>query len=88
MERFLYYYFGYNKEHIENNNAIIIQRTYRNYIKYKKNKLYDYIKYYNIFNNKRKSDKELNEEYYEDMNYWKNMRILIKTRIIGDYIII
>lgn len=88
MKRFLYNYFGYNKKEIEHNNAIIIQKAYRNYISYKKNILSDYIKYYSIFNGKKKSDKELDKEYYEDMNYWKNMRILIKTKIIGDYVFI
>ena len=88
MKRFLYNYFGYNKKEIENNSAIIIQRAYRNYINYKKNILSDYIKYYSIFNSKKKSDKELDKECYEDMNYWKNMRILIKTKILRNYIII
>lgn len=88
MKRFLYNYFGYNKKEIEHNNAIIIQKAYRNYISYKKNILSDYIKYYSIFNGKKKSDKELDKEYYEDMNYWKNMRILIKTKILRNYVII
>ena len=88
MKRFLYNYFGYNKKEIENKSAIIIQRSYRNYINYKKNILSDYIKYYSIFNSKKKSDKELDKECYEDMNYWKNMRILIKTKILRNYIII
>ncbi len=87
MERLLYTYFGYNKEYIENNNAIIIQKAYRNYIDYKKKKILDYIKYFSVFN-KEKSDIELDKEIYEDMDYWISMRKLIKTKILENYIFI
>lgn len=87
MERFLYTYFGYNKEYIENTNAIIIQKAYRNYIDYKKKNLSDHIKYFSVFN-KEKSDIELDKEIYEDMDYWNSMRKLIKTKILGNYVFI
>ena len=87
MERFLYNYFGYNKDNIENNSAIISQRTYRNYIDYKKKKLSDHMKYFSIFN-KEKSDSELEKETCEDMDYWTNMRKLIKAKILGNYVFI
>ena len=87
MERFLYNYFGYNREQIENNSAIIIQRTYRNYIDYKKKKISDYIKHFSVFN-KEKSDSELEKETYEDMDYWTNMRKLIKSKILGSYVFV
>tara|TARA_Y100000768_G_C23946589_1_gene667914 strand:+ start:345 stop:608 length:264 start_codon:yes stop_codon:yes gene_type:complete len=87
MERFLYTYFDYNKEYIENNNAIIIQKAYRNYIDYKKKKLLDHIKYFSVFN-KEKNDIELEKEIYEDMDYWISMRKLIKTKILGNYVFI
>lgn len=87
MERFLYIYFDYNKEYIENNNAIIIQKAYRNYIDYKKKKLSDSIRHFSVFN-KEKSDIELDKEIYEDIDYWISMRKLIKTKILGNYVFI
>ena len=88
MERFLYNYFGYNKEYIENTSASIIQRTWKKYEDYKKKKYYDSIKYYKIFNNKEQTDKELEQEYYEDMDYWISQRRLMKTKIIGNYVFV
>ena len=89
MERFLYDYFGYNKENIETNKAIIIQRAYRNFKDYKKKKLNDNVVYFNIFNNNNeKSNMELDRECNEDMDYWKNMRKLIKNKILGNYVFI
>lgn len=86
MDNFLYNYFGYNEEYIKNKNALIIQRAYRNFKHYKKNKIADYIKYFNIFNNK--SDEILNKEDNEELDYWDTQRYLIKNKIIGNYVII
>lgn len=86
MEKFLYNYFGYNKEYIKNKSASLIQKTYRNYKNYKKNKISDYIKYFHLFNSK--TDSEIEKETEEEINYWKNQRYLIKNKILGNYEII
>ena len=86
MDKFLYNYFGYNEEYIKNKSASLIQKTYRNYKNYKKNKISDYIKYFNILNSK--TDKKLDEEINEEIDYWKNQRFLIKNKILGNYEII
>lgn len=86
MDKFLYHYFGYNKDYILNKNAFLIQKTYRNYKHYKIKKTQDYIKYFSIFNNK--TDKLLEKENLEDIDYWNNQRYLIKKKILGDYIIL
>lgn len=86
MENFLYNYFGYNEEYIKNKSASLIQKTFRNYKTYKKNKISDYIKYFELFNSK--SDLELEKEDEEEVNYWKNQRYLIKNKILGNYEII
>tara|TARA_Y100000389_G_C17046359_1_gene310611 strand:+ start:217 stop:483 length:267 start_codon:yes stop_codon:yes gene_type:complete len=88
MEKFLYNYFGYNKECIENNNAIVIQKAYRNFKNYKKKKLIDNIVYFNIFNNNEKSNEELDKEYKEEIEYWENMRKSIKNKILDNYVFI
>lgn len=88
MERFLYNYFGYNKEYIENNSAIIIQRAYRNFKDYKKKKQRDYVVYFNIFNNNEKNDIELDKECKEDIDYWVKMRKKIKNKILGNYVFV
>ena len=86
MEKILYNYFGYNEEHIKNKSAYLIQKTYRNYKRYKKNKICDYIKYFDLFNSK--TDLELEKEDEEEINYWKNQRYLIKNKVLGNYEII
>lgn len=86
MEKILYNYFGYNEEYIKNKSASLIQKTYRNYKSYKKNKISDYIKYFHLFNSK--TDSEIEKETEEEINYWKNQRYLIKNKILGNYEII
>ena len=86
MDNFLYNYFGYNKDYVLNKNASLIQKTYKNYKDYKIKKTQDYIKYFSIFNNK--TDKQLEKENLEEIDYWNNQRYLIKKKILGDYIIL
>ena len=86
MENFLYNYFGYNQETVENNSAIIIQKAYRNYCDYKKKRISDYVKYFGVFNSHRNQD--LDKDNKEELDYWENQRYLIKKKLIGDYVII
>ena len=90
MDKFLYNYFGFNENHIKNQSAILIQKTYRNYKNYSLKKKIDMIHYGNKIKNK--TEEKINKEIMEENEFWKNQRIRIKNEkiklILKDYEII
>tara|TARA_B110001450_G_C17363387_1_gene376503 strand:- start:329 stop:607 length:279 start_codon:yes stop_codon:yes gene_type:complete len=90
MDKLLYNYFGFNENHIKNQNATLIQDTYRKYKKYNLQKKIDMIHYGNKLT--YKTDNKINEEINEENEFWKNQRKKIKNEkinfILKDYEII
>ena len=91
MDRVLYNYFGYNAESFQNENARLIQNTYRNYRRYNIEKKMDMMKYGKKLT--YITDKNLDKENEEELKYWRSERNFIKNDnkiniILKDYEII